>query len=80
MTIKKELEVGKELSEVADAVAKLVADLKAKKELAVVVAESLPGLMAAIQGYDQLDDEIKSSAGIDSLLYAASELAKALKG
>ncbi len=74
----KELEVGKELSEIADLIAKVIVEIKAKKELAVIAAECLPDLMAAVQGYELLADEAKT-VGIDSALYAVSSIVKALK-
>lgn len=54
-----ELQVGKESKEVVDALASIVADVKAKKPLAEVAAGNLTKLFAAVEGFDKLDDEFK---------------------
>ena len=76
----KEITVGKEISEVADLLALIVKEIKAKKGVAEIAASALPALILAVNGYDQLAVEVKSEDGINSLLYAAAEIAKALKG
>lgn len=61
MMIKKEVEVSKDLSEVGDLVVELIADLKAKKELSLVMAENMPLLLKAIEGFDQALVEAKDA-------------------
>lgn len=69
----REIEVPKEFDDVLLLVLELVRDLKDKKELAVVASENLPNLMNAIQGVDQIDDELK--ADLPAFLKAASSRA-----
>lgn len=75
---KVELLVGKESKDIVDAVAKLVGDIKAKKELTQIASESLPGLYNAIEGYDKVDDEMKSEFRNATIAYAGLEVAKIL--
>lgn len=77
-TVKKELEVGKELSEVIDAVTDLLEDILAKKELGLVAAENLPSLMSAVDGYDQLALELKSDKRNETAAYAVARLLEVL--
>lgn len=77
--IKKEIEIGKELSEIVDLVAAIIVDIKAKKDIATIAAENLPALMVAVQGFDQLVPEAKE-VGIETALYAAGAVLKAIKG
>jgi len=53
------VEVPKELNELCVALRELIKDVAAKKDLAVVAAENLPNLAAAVQGLDQLAVEFK---------------------
>lgn len=60
MAIEKlEIDHAKEIGDVGDALAKLVEDIKAKKALAVLAAENLPEIFEAIEGIDELDDEVR---------------------
>jgi len=52
--------VPKEAKEVKDLLVQLVADIKAKKTAVEIAGNSLPKLMAAIDGFEKLDEEAKS--------------------
>jgi hypothetical protein len=58
---KKEVEFAKEIADVGEALYGLLADIKEKKPIAAIAVENLPALMSAVEGVDQLDDEIKAS-------------------
>lgn len=70
--------VGKESKEVIDAVVGIIADIKAKKEVAEIVAGSLPSLMTAVDGYDKLDDEMKSDSRNETVAYAGLQITEVL--
>ena len=77
--IKKELEVPKELNEVATLIVSLVEDIVAKKDLAVVAAENLPLLMTAIQGFEAMQEELKDDKVYNVAVLLVSDLVKVLK-
>jgi len=56
----------------------LIQDFKAKKDIAAIAAENLPGLMAAVTGYESLGDEMKSSARNETVAYAGLQIAETL--
>lgn len=70
--------VGKESKEVIDSVVGIIADIKAKKPVAEIVARSLPSLMTAVDGYDQLGDEMRSDSRNETVAYAGLQLAEVL--
>lgn len=76
--LKKEVEVTKEASEVFEAMAELIKDIRAKKGVAQLTAENLQGLMKAIDGFDQLDDEVKHKAFYKTAGLGMGEMAEAL--
>ena len=73
------LEVGKDFKEVVDFLRGLLDDIRAKKEVAAIAAENLPLLMAAVDGYDNLDDAVKGENLDDSAAYLVQQLLQALK-
>lgn len=77
--IKKELEVPKELNEVATLIVSLVEDIVAKKDLALVAAENLPLLMTAIQGFEAMQEELKDDKVYNVAVLLVSDLVKVLK-
>lgn len=79
---KRELDVAKECDDVMVLVVELVKDLKAKKEMAQVVAENLPHLMTALDGVQNLPEEVKAHRGavMATVGYRAGELTDALIG
>lgn len=72
------MDVPKEGKEVIDALAGLVADFKAKKPVAEVVAGNLGKLLAAIEGFDQLGEEAKSSNKDELAGYSVQQIMHAL--
>lgn len=76
--VKIELEVPKEMNDVKEFLVKLVQDIKAKKPIAEMVAGSLGGLITAVEGYDQIDDEAKLKEAYNLYGLLAADLAKAL--
>lgn len=55
------IQVPKETKEAGDAMFGIIADVKAKKTIAEIVAGNLPKLISAVEGFDQMDDEFKSA-------------------
>ena len=78
--IKLEIEVPKEMNDVRVFIVQLIMDIKAKKPTAELIAGSLGGLMSAIEGWDQLDEEAKLKEAFNLYGLLASDIAKALKG
>ncbi len=80
MLIKKEVDIAKEADEVMEAVVSIVKDLKAGKTIQEVGAGNLPKILAAVQGIDQLDDEMAQNKGVvlATIGYRSGELAGAL--
>ncbi len=74
--IAKVISVPKEASEVVDFIAAMVANIKAKKSLAEIAAE-LPKLVAAVDGYNLLGEEMKAAWPAASA-YLISEVGQAL--
>ena len=72
------LNLPKECEDVRKFLIELVEDIKAKKDVAVIAAENLPNLMAAVQGYDQLGAEAKTPEAYDCFALTGSGIAKAL--
>lgn len=76
--VKKEIEVTKEVSEIFDALAGVVADVKAKKEAAAIFAGNFQKLMLAIQGFELLGEEVKHEAIYKTVAVGGGELAAIL--
>lgn len=76
----KQVDVPKELSDVQDLVLGLIVDLKAKKPLAEVASGRLSELMAALDGFDKVGEELKlhRKEALKSLGLFVGELADAL--
>lgn len=77
-TVAVELKVPKESKEVLDAVTNLIENIRAKKGVAEIAASELPMLIAAIDGFDKLGEEVKSEFKPDLIGYSGKEIAKAL--
>lgn len=73
------LNVPKEMNDIRLFLVQLVVDLKAKKPMAELIAGSLAGLMAAVEGYEQLGDEAKLAEAYNLYALLAADIAKALK-
>lgn len=57
--IKKEIEVTKEASEIFEALAGLVEDVKLGKPVSEIIAGNLTKVMSAVEGFEKLDEELK---------------------
>lgn len=72
--------VPKEMQDVRVFLVQLMKDIKAKKGVAEIAAGSLGNLMAAVEGYDQLDDEAKLSEAYNLYGLLVADIAKVLSG
>ena len=72
------LKVPKEMNDIKVALIGLVEDIKAKKGVAAIVAENIPALMSAIEGFDQLGEEAKSAEAYNLYALLLADLAKVL--
>lgn len=77
-TVNKTLVVGKETSEVADALRELILDIRAGKDIAAIASENLPGVVTAVEGYDKIDEEIKHESRADTSGYVVAQIFKGL--
>lgn len=57
--VKIEVSVPKELNEIRVALNKVLVDVKAKKPFAEIASGNFPALVAAVEGFEKLDDEVK---------------------
>lgn len=76
--VKKEVEVTKEANEVFVALVELIKDIKAKKDITTIMAENITVLFAAVEGFEQLDDEIKHHAFYKTAGLGVAEIAEVL--
>lgn len=77
--VEQTVKLPKELSEVKTALVELVKDIAEKKDLAVVIAESLPLLVKAIEGFDKMDEELKTPEAANVVALLGAEIFAALK-
>ncbi len=79
---KREVEIAKEVDDVAKLLVDLVKDIKDGKDVAAITSENLPGLIAAIDGVNQVSAEIASNrkAVLSTVGARAGELADAFLG
>jgi hypothetical protein len=81
MTVQKvtvTMEVPKELKEIIDAESGILRDIKAKKPIAEIVAGNLQKLIAAVEGFDKVDEEIKSDGKDEAAGYLVQQNMDAL--
>ena len=71
-----QLMVADEVKALGDSLGMLIADIKAGKGLAAIVADVLPGLLSAVGGYADVPADMKS---VDNQIYLARILAMALE-
>lgn len=71
--------VGKETTDIFALVAELIKDIRAKKGVAEIAAENLPGLYAAVEGFDQIDDELKSENLEETVALGVAKIVKAIR-
>lgn len=72
------VEVPKELNDCLVMLVELVKDIKDKKELAVIVSENLPNLIAAIDGAQKIPEELKGPGVYKAAGLFAGEIVEAL--
>ena len=75
-TIKRELQVGKESTEIFEGLSELIKDIKAGKDVAIIATENLPSLVTMVDGYDKVSGEMSAkerNATIAHGLYVLSE-------
>ena len=79
---KRECEVAKEVDDVAKLLVDLVNDLKAGKDVAAITSENLPGLISAIDGANQMGEEISANrkVALSTIGARLGELADAILG
>lgn len=77
--VKKEIELPKELSEVATLVVELLKDIVEKKDIAAISAENLPLLMTAVNGFDAMKEELKDDKVFDLAALMVADIVKVLK-
>lgn len=82
MIEKKELDIAKEADDVMLALIHVIKELKAGQDVMSVASSSLPKLIDAVSGVDQLDDEWKENraALIGTAAYRLGELVDSLIG
>ena len=79
LMVEQTVKLPKELSEVKTCLVELVADIVAKKELAVVISENLPNLIQAIEGFDKMAEEVKAPEAVNVVALLGAEVFQALK-
>lgn len=77
--VKKEIEVPKELNEVCVFVVELLKDIVAKKDIAAISAENLPNLMAAVNGFEAMKEELKDDKVFDLAALMVADIVKVFK-
>jgi len=73
-----QMEVPKESKEVIDALVVLVSEIKAKKSVSEIVAGALPKVISAVDGFDQLGEEVKSDGKDELAGYTVQQLLSSL--
>ncbi len=81
MAIKKrEIEYAEEVDEVGLAVAELIRDIRAKKPIAAIAAENLTNVVKAVEGAEQVDDELEANrrVALQTMGYRTGDMVDAL--
>lgn len=76
--VKLEIGVPKEMQDVSVLLQNIVKAIKAKKGVAEIAASELADLIAAVEGYDKIGDEVKSPEASDCIALLGSGIYKAL--
>lgn len=79
-TVQLQVSVPKEMQDVSKFVQELIAAIKAKKSVSEIVGAELSSLMAAVEGFGAISEEIKSPEASDCIALLGSGVYKALKG
>lgn len=71
-----QLQVDDEVKALGDSLQALIVDIKAKKATAAIVSDVLPGVIAAVGGFQALGADLKK---VDNQVYLARSIALALE-
>lgn len=71
-----QLQVADEVKAVADAMALLITDIKAKKSATQILTDTLPGIMTAVEGLGAMSADLKK---VDDQVYLIKSLLGALE-
>ena len=71
-----ELQVADEIKALGDAISGIIVDIKAKKSIAQIASDALPGLLQAVGGMQSLGADVKL---VDNQVYLVRCLAQALE-
>ena len=77
--VEKNVKVAKETTEVFDAMASLVRDIKLGKPVTEIASENLPKLMTAVEGFDKFDDEYKADHYGNTVAFGVGAMVDALR-
>jgi len=69
-----QMEVPKESKEVIDCLVGLLADIKAKKSMGEIAGGALQKVIIAVEGFDQLSEELKSDGKDELAGYAVQQI------
>jgi molybdopterin synthase catalytic subunit len=74
----KQVEVCKESSEVLEALAHVIGEIKEGKDALTIAASSLPKVMTAVEGAQHIDDEIKAPQFADTVALGGAQIVKSI--
>ena len=78
-TVKSELQVTKEFREIVDFLSAVLRDVKAGKDVAEIAAAQFPALFKAVEGFDELSEEIHSEYLSDNAAYLVKAIMDELR-
>ena len=76
--IKKEVEVCKESLEVLEALAHIIAEIKAGKDALTIAGSSLPKVMMAVDGAQHIEEEVKAPQFAETAALGLAQIVKAV--
>ena len=77
--LEKNVKVAKETTEVFDAVASVIRDIRQGKSIAEISSGNLPKLVTAVDGFDQFDDEFKADHYGNTVAFGIGMVVDALR-
>lgn len=77
--VEKTVKLGKETTDVFEALASVVRDVKLGKSISDISAGNLPKLMEAVNGFDQLDDEARADHYGNTIAFGIGSIVDALR-
>lgn len=69
----------KEMKDIRISLRELLIDIRKGKSIGAISAENLPGLMAAVEGYEQLGDEAKTAESNNSIGLMSGDISYAIR-